>query len=292
MRNKMDTSELRYKVWSIKFILPSSKDLVDLDYVEYICKKSFTEYYVVDTTEQSVAKIYAVTKVRKRESTLVREISNFIDVIPDEDKPNPAYLVYLEPSKQNYSTLVSKHTIKASSEDLVYSGNDIKMLDDLSNWKEWELELSQYFYNFKKSKFLPATDRELIWVHCKHGLSGKSKFVKWFCVNHPHETAKISFGLSAAQLRAGMLSAGCRLCYFIDLPRTRSKNDDLSGLLSMAEDLLNGHISTCYGGSYKQLICDCCHLLIFSNDSCPVEKMSRDRWIRFRINKDDSLSKL
>jgi hypothetical protein len=57
----MDPDQLRYKVWEIKFILPTFRDKVDLDYVELICSQCFSEYYIVDTSAQHISKAYAIT---------------------------------------------------------------------------------------------------------------------------------------------------------------------------------------------------------------------------------------
>lgn len=59
---------------------------------------------------------------------------------PDQHKDAPMrdYMIDIQPTKQTYSSLISKHVITASSEELFYSGTDIKMLDDIRNWKKWE----------------------------------------------------------------------------------------------------------------------------------------------------------
>lgn len=86
------------------------------------------------------------------------------------------------------------------------------------------------------------------WIFDPTGCTGKSKFLKWVCVNRPEEVAKVTFG-TASQLRSAIISAGSRKCYFLDLPRTSSSDDSILGVI---EDIKNGHIvSNMYGQSRK-----------------------------------------
>jgi hypothetical protein len=52
--------------------------------------------------------------------------------------------------------------------------------------------------------------------------------------------------------------------------------------MSTVEDL----ISVMYG-HYNQLIMSPPHIIIFSNQKCPVNMISKDRWRYFEINKQN-----
>ena len=109
------------------------------------------------------------------------------------------------------------------------------------------------------------------------------KFVKWVCVNRPNEATKISFG-STSQLRTAVIQAGERKCYFVDIPRTKGSEDKIENLLSVIEDMKVGFLTSNMYGKHTSLIMDPPHVVIFSNDPCPRQMMSEDRWKSFKID--------
>lgn len=148
-----------------------------------------------------------------------------------------------------------------------------------------------YIYNLiwneEKSDFQPINPRHIHWVYSKRGNVGKSIFVKWLAINKPETIIKISFG-TPNQLRSSLIAAGPKKCYFLDIPKTKNSNEDnLDNILSIIEDAKLGFLVSNFYGNYKTLIMDPPLIFIFSNDECPVDKLSEDRWQVFRINKKD-----
>jgi hypothetical protein len=66
-----------------------------------------------------------------------------------------------------------------------------------------------------------------------------------------------------------------KLCYFVDIPRTLSKDDSLDSRISVLEDIKNGHLVS--------LMMDPPHRVVFSNERCPRDAMSQDKWRSFSI---------
>jgi hypothetical protein len=185
-----------------------------------------------------------------------------------------------------YSTLYHPNDRLISSKDLQseYKGENIRLLDKPIDRRPWQNTLLNFFYDESKERFLQSDDRSIYWVQDEIGTTGKSKFVKWLCINRPKEVVKIIYG-SPSQLRSAVIGAGVRRLYIIDLPRTSGKDDSLDNILSVVEDIKNGHIVSNMYGRHSQLLMDPPHILIFSNQSCPTKKLSDDRWQIYRINK-------
>jgi hypothetical protein len=123
-----------------------------------------------------------------------------------------------------------------------------------------------------------------MWIYDKHGNTGKSKFVKWFCMNHSKDVCKLTFG-TTSQLRNSMISIGSRKVYFMDIPRTKGSEDSMSSLITLLEDLKNGFISGVMYGKYKSFMMSPPHIVIFSNMKCPTDMMSSDRWVLKEIDR-------
>lgn len=75
------------------------------------------------------------------------------------------------------------------------------------------------FISEKENGFIKAPQRTINFIYDKQGNTGKSLFVKWCCVNFKDEVLKFTYS-TPTQLRTGIISAGPRKVYFIDLPRT------------------------------------------------------------------------
>jgi len=127
-----------------------------------------------------------------------------------------------------------------------------------------------------------ADDRTIIWITDTLGNSGKSKFCKFVC--HTNKCAvKIPFG-TATQIRSAVISAGPKKVYFLDIPRTLGDDDSINSIISAVEDIKNGFVTSAMYGKFQTMTFDPPHIIIFSNDPCPVTMMSIDRWERYYIN--------
>lgn len=65
------------------------------------------------------------------------------------------------------------------------------------------------------------------------------------------------------------------------MPRTLGTDDSVNSIISALEDCLNGFLSSSYYGESKTLLMEPPHVVVFSNQQCPYDKMSSDRWKAF-----------
>jgi hypothetical protein len=162
-----------------------------------------------------------------------------------------------------------------------YNQKDIDFLNEKDKRYPWQEDLLDEIFDVFPSMFKDPDDRSIYWITDRKGNSGKSKFVKFICVNNDNAT-KISFG-NTNQLRSSVISGGPKVCYFIDMPRTRGEDEYISSLLSAIEDIKNGFVTSSMYGNNSQLVMNPPHIVIFSNESCPKEALSSDRWIVYEI---------
>jgi hypothetical protein len=76
------------------------------------------------------------------------------------------------------------------------------------------------------------------------------------------------------EMELTLISEGIKKLYFLDLPRTPGTEDSLDNILSIIEDLKNGHIVSNMYGHSKKLLMDPPHVIIFTNADCPRKKLS------------------
>lgn len=119
-----------------------------------------------------------------------------------------------------------------SEKNSIYKRDDLRLLDNREFRHLWQNSLLDMFYDEKKEKFKDPDDRSIFWIQDKTGGTGKSKFVKWVCVNRPDEVVKIIYG-SPSQLRSSIISLGAKKLYFLDLPRTKGYDDHIENLMSI-----------------------------------------------------------
>ena len=143
--------------------------------------------------------------------------------------------------------------------------SDIAFIENRSTRKPWQNELMEKFFDDGNNQFLKANDRTVVWIFDQEGAVGKSKFVKWFCKLYESKVCKLPFG-SLSQLRSAVISAGPRLVYFIDIPKTRPTDDSLESLISVCEDIKNRHIVSVMYDKYRNM-------------------MMADRWDEYNISK-------
>jgi len=162
-----------------------------------------------------------------------------------------------------------------------YSGKDIEFLNNEYERYEWQNCLLDIIYDFEINKFKKANDRDIIWIYDPNGNCGKSKFIKWLSLNNANQVVKISCN-TEAQLRAAVISAGSRKLYVVDLPRslpmTYQYKEKLAGMLAAIEETKNGYLSSAMYGEYKEIYFEPPHIIILSNEVCPRQFMSEDRW--------------
>jgi hypothetical protein len=173
-----------------------------------------------------------------------------------------------------------------SDQSLVpYSGSDVNFLQEKERRYPWQHRLIQELLDSTETTFKDPDDRTVIWIYDPKGCSGKSKLVKYLCINYPG-VIKMGFGTST-QLRAAVASIGPRQCYFIDVPRTRGYDDSIPSLISVIEDLKGGFVTSSMYGKHTTLTMAPPHIVIFSNQRPNMNHLSDDRWdIRYIYNYD------
>ena len=162
-----------------------------------------------------------------------------------------------------------------------YSMSDLAVLSQKDRWYPWQVTLSHLLEDPAGGLTQPD-DRSIIWIKDMIGCSGKSKLVKHYVYKFSKEIIKLPFG-SASQLRSSVCTAGPKRLYFIDIPRTMARDEDLDSVYSVIEDIKNGFVTTSMYGKFQQLLFEPPHVVIFSNKDCPLGKLSKDRWKEYAI---------
>jgi len=168
-----------------------------------------------------------------------------------------------------------------------YTGSDLNIFNKKDIWYPWQIVVFKLLFESQitdKRYFVrEPDDRSIIWITDTKGNSGKSKFVKNICYKMPDECCKLTFG-SSAQLRSACISAGPRQIYFIDLPRTMGRDDDINDIISVIEDIKNGFVVSSMYGKHQQLMFEPPHIVVFANVFCPKDTLSEDRLKSYEIN--------
>lgn len=165
-----------------------------------------------------------------------------------------------------------------------YYASDLQIFNNSVNWYPWQKSFMELIFNNDLTLKDPD-DRTILWIHDLMGNNGKSKLVKHICYNYPEEACKLSFG-SSTQLRSACITAGPKKLYFIDVPRTLGKDDDINDLISVIEDIKNGFIVSSMYGKHLQMMFDPPHIVVFANVFCPPNALSGDRLEEYTINMD------
>jgi len=219
-------------------------------------------------------------RVRKRKNTFINELVAELDV--------PRSMVVVSPmagtweQAKAYCSREEPSLSSTFTTEVTSTGNDIKVLDSEENRFPWQASIINEILDTHTGNIKDSDDRSIIWITDPIGGTGKSKLVKWFCVNND-DIVKISFGTSS-QLRSALMAAGPRRVYFVDVPRTLGSDDSIHSLMSAAEDLKNGFVCSSMYGKNQSIVLDPPHIVVFSNKECPQTMMSADRWKMFTIN--------
>ena len=225
------------------------------------------------------------TRIRKRQQTVLNELVTELD-IPRDMVTVECMMGTWEQAKL-YCTKSETAFGSVFTNEIVYSGEDIKILDNKSGRYSWQQKIIDKIIDEDSVRIKATDDRSIIWIEDTKGNNGKSKLVKWCCARYD-SIVKVSFGTSN-QLRSALIAAGPRRVYFIDVPRTLGSDDSMASLISSLEDLKNGFVVSAMYGKNQSLLLDPPHIIVFSNMVCPVNSMSSDRWIQYTINYEKDL---
>lgn len=166
-------------------------------------------------------------------------------------------------------------------EDSQYKGNDIKIFNDRKNWFKWQKDLYNIIFD-KNGNFKTASDREIIFIKCPKGNTGKSTFIKWLFLQHPQDIGFITEG-TEAQIKSGVSNQDKKKCYFIDLPRTRTSKFSTLGLMNATETVKTGIITKVMFGSGRTMIMENPWIVMIGK-TMPLGGFTPDRWQVFEIN--------
>lgn len=161
---------------------------------------------------------------------------------------------------------------------------ELTQFDNRDNWFPWQREIYDKIFDEKKN-IKRADDRKIVSIIDDEGKKGKSTFLKWICHSNPKDFLKLGQG-SASQLRAAVLNNGPKRCYFIDLPRTQGFYDKKTDLLSVVEEIKNGHVMSSMYGKGGVLMMPPPHIFIFSNEALNYQCLSKDRWEVYTLTEE------
>lgn len=237
---------------------------------------------------------YLCTKIRKRQKSLLNDLERICQEMTASQTVVGYYVQDITIERMQgtqdqaiaYCTKTDTQIRKPKKFGILtqYEASDLKIFDNSAKWYPWQKDLMEILFD-KDLTLREPNDRTIIWVHDLMGNSGKSKLVKHVCYNYPEEACKLAFG-SSTQLRSACISAGPRKLYFVDMPRTLGKEDDISEIISVIEDIKNGFVVSSMYGKYQQLMFDPPHIVVFANVFCPGGALSGDRLDQYTIHFD------
>lgn len=264
--------------------LPSELEVVNL--FETVSKKYVFQKEIGDEKSNEHYQCALITKDRLRHTTLLNRLSK------ESTKEKSCFqLDRMHGSWEEsfaYCTKISNRVGEKYYTNIkVYDGRDVAFLDIEDNRYEWQNIILDDIYDTGLQTFKEAHPRDVIWFYDIKGCSGKSSFIKWLQLRNSTEVAKLSCNTDA-QLRGGIISAGERKLFVVDLPRAFDQmyqwREKLAGIISCVEDLKNGYVTSAMYGDYKCLLQAPPHVIIFSNFLPPTDYLSEDRWRCYMLN--------
>lgn len=271
----------KYKYWVCTIMSNEEHPLVDGFQLESTFKTLCSEY-TFQLEQGSTGMMHyqcaVASKIRKRQLTLLNDIQELLQF--------PKHLIQLDRSfdyetAKLYCSAIEKRVEGTSvltnlKQPVTYTQEDIKLLDDKENRYPWQDDFMSQFFTEDETDYLPCSGRTIYWIYDPYGNSGKSVFTKWLRMRYDNNT-KIGFG-SATQLRTAIVVKPPQKMYIIDIPRTLSSDDSMATLYSVAEELLNGYVTTSMHGDPRETIFDPPFVVVFSNRPPEQDKLSMDRW--------------
>ncbi|AXH74985.1 MAG: Rep [Cressdnaviricota sp.] len=290
-------SENKYRNWVFTWnafldpkdgssVLPDSSSLKT--FLEFHCEQFIYQKEKGEETSREHLQGAFRTKIRMRKSTL-------LNLFKQEDFAKTNNLVQYLTVERMCGTWTESLAYCSKKETSVgepitssnlwqYDGGDVNFLEDKEKRHPWQNQIINEIYEANEIDFKVPDDRSITWICDTKGNTGKSKFVKYLCSTNT-DIVKITFG-TAPQLRSAIISIGRKKVYIIDMPRTLADDDSIPSLISTLEDLKNGFVVSVFYGKYQQLLMEPPHVIIMSNQKCPTNMMSDDRWVKYGIDND------
>lgn len=220
------------------------------------------------------------TRIRKRQRTVLVDLSVQLDIeirCITVDRMMGTWSQaeeYCSKDETKKSSTV-KSDLLMEEEQNKYKGRDLSIFKE-EGFYPWQEDINRIIFETGTFNIKESSSREVFWVEDAKGNSGKSLFTKFLCYNNPSIT-KLAFG-SGSQMRSSIVEEGAKKCYVIDIPRKLCNDDFQNNIYSVIEDLKNGFVKSSMYGKPKTLFMEPPIVIIFSNQECPQEKLSLDRW--------------
>lgn len=284
-------SENKYKDWVFTWNSDIDHKLPMLDDIKSFLEKEFELFVFQEESGDETGRLHYQgafrSSIRVRQSTLLRKFEEYFVYVDIRfltiNRMCGTWQENLDYCTKSETRVGDNYFSSPSLQK--YLGRDIKFLNDSDRLYPWQKDLVQKLFEKNSTVIKTPDDRTILWYTDAIGNCGKSKFAKFLCFNNPYIT-KLSFG-TAAQLRSAVVQAGPFKVYLIDIPRTLGTDDSLSSVISVIEDIKNGFVVSSMYGKHSVLMMDPPHIICFSNDKCPLELMSADRWKPFIISSAD-----
>lgn len=229
---------------------------------------------------------YLVTKIRKRQSTVLNELIKLLKVQEKQVQidrmqgtiEQAREYCTKEETRVGDSIVLSNKLHK--EEQNRYKGNDLDVFKT-KGFYPWQSDMLKIIFEDGTFNIKASSSREVLWVEDITGNNGKSLFTKYLCYNN-QSISKLAFG-SGSQMRSAVVEEGPHKCYIIDIPRKLCNDDHANNIYSVIEDLKNGFIKSSMYGKPRTLFMEPPLVIIFANFECPTEKLSVDRWKIYSI---------
>jgi hypothetical protein len=277
----VENESYKYNQWVCTINSQDDGSIISTEDLIKFLEENCTEWVCQQEKESRLHwQCYFKTTIRLRKKTLLKKFQKHLDKLPitcctigrciDVEKAK----VYCSDTSKRYQNIILVYPMP-------YSGSDIAFLDDPSNRYPWQEKLMKEIMLPDLSDFNTPDERKIWYITDTLGASGKSKFVKWLYCRYK-DVSKLAFGTST-QLRAAICAEGAKRVYIIDMPRTLGSEDSMNTTLSVIEDLKNGFVRSNMYGTSSTLLMEAPHVILFTNQECPIEKLSTDRWVPCRI---------
>lgn len=165
------------------------------------------------------------------------------------------------------------------------------MKDDTRLLGPWLFPSDVYIGQDLIKKFLPwqekiyhrlmqePDDRAIDLICDPTGNKGKSLFAK--TLGYQNNACVIPLGLTSAQMKSAIVSAGPRKIYVLDLPRN---NKSYQEIFDTIEELKRGFVISCFHGKLKELYMGRPHIVCFTNEFPELDLLSFDMWNLYMIS--------
>lgn len=153
-----------------------------------------------------------------------------------------------------------------------------RLRNNTPDWRPWQNTVLSLIN-------VPPNDREINVIYDPKGGNGKSFLTMWLMARNMAE--RIPQQKDPRDIMRMIMNLPKRSCYFIDLPRGTSRNNE-NTMYSAIEEIKNGY---CYDDRYhfKREMFEPPHIWVFTNCPPNTDLLSRDRWHMWTISSNQHL---